>query len=156
MNGQTQSGGHWKAALGLMASGSVCFGFSGSGEESTIGTLFIMRDTPSRKVAVHQSPFRPRGEPQATHSHLPVQITTVFFRLRSERDPDPCRSVAVPMPASWRDVSSLATPRSVPCHPDQAAALLAAVSWLVGTSTLKFSTVGGPMMRGFINLTICA
>jgi hypothetical protein len=79
MNGQTQSGGHWKVALGLMASGSVCFGFSGSGEESSIGTLFIMRDTPSRKVAVHQSPFRPRGEPQTTHSYLPFRSRQSSF-----------------------------------------------------------------------------
>jgi len=64
MNGQTQSGGHWKATLGLMAPESVFLGSSGSGEESNIGTLFIMCDTPSRRVAAHQSPLDHGGDPQ--------------------------------------------------------------------------------------------
>src|SRR5271166_2455102 len=43
MNGHRQSGGHWKAAFGLMTSESDFFGSLGSGEESKNGTLFIRR-----------------------------------------------------------------------------------------------------------------
>jgi len=40
--------------------------------------------------------------------------------------------------------------------PSQAAALLATTSWLVETSTVKFSTVGCPVISGLIMLTICS
>ena len=89
MNGQTQFGGHWKAALGLMASGSICFGFSGSGEESSFGTLFIMRDTPSRNVAVHQS----RLDHGVSHKRL-IHI----FPFRSRRSSFACAAKGTLIP----------------------------------------------------------
>ena len=57
MNGQTQSGGHWKATLGLMAGGSVFLGSSGSGKESNIGSLLIMCDTPLKKSSDASTPL---------------------------------------------------------------------------------------------------
>jgi hypothetical protein len=54
MNGQIQSGGHWKAAFGLMANGSDLFGSLGSGEESKNGTLSIMRNPSLGAAAAHQ------------------------------------------------------------------------------------------------------
>ena len=162
-----------KATLGLMATESVFLGSSGSGEESNIGTLFIMCDTPLRRVAhinplwatgvIHSDayifPFRSlgksrgRGTGQSSFDHaatgtlIPVGLSQF-----------PCAQVGATCPRQSESHpkagSARARWRTVPGSPDQAAALLAAISWLVGTSTVKLSTVGGPMMRGFINLTI--
>lgn len=54
MNGHRQSGGHWNVALGLVVRSSDGLGssgcWSGSGEGSPNGTLFIMRDTPPQRA----------------------------------------------------------------------------------------------------------
>jgi len=57
MNGHRQSGGHWKTAFGLMASGSDFVGSLGSGEESKNGILFTMRNPSLSGAAAHQFPL---------------------------------------------------------------------------------------------------